>query len=201
VQPADADSYKTKVIGESCRCLSLLRLRHVGVLRCAVVAGNYENRLRQHSNPEKVFQYFASVERDGEWFMTPADFLRAITPYNAAVDSADAVGTRNSKYAFVVKSAKVRNVARVARGSCGTWLVWHVARGSCGCVRRVPHCTKRRCDVRLTLASVSVFVSGGRQDTSEDATSSMFAKLLDHDGDGLLSYGEYIFFLTLLASK
>jgi hypothetical protein len=29
----------------------------------------------------------------------------------------------------------------------------------------------------------------------------MFAKLLDHDGDGLLSYGEYIFFLTLLASK
>ena len=45
--------------------------------------GNYENRIRRHANPEKVFEYFASVTGDdGEVYMTPEDFVRAVTPYN-----------------------------------------------------------------------------------------------------------------------
>lgn len=43
--------------------------------------GNYENRIREMSSPEKVFAYFASVEQGGERFMTPHDFVRSITPY------------------------------------------------------------------------------------------------------------------------
>ncbi|KAD4385106.1 hypothetical protein R6Q59_010768 [Mikania micrantha] len=42
---------------------------------------NYEKRLRSLSPPEKVFQYFASVQNsEGETLMTPADLMRAIVP-------------------------------------------------------------------------------------------------------------------------
>eukprot|EP00128_Syssomonas_multiformis_P004958 Colp12_sorted_trinity150504_noHs@30300 len=41
---------------------------------------NYENRLRMFSTPDKLFRYFATKELDGEVYMTPADFLRSITP-------------------------------------------------------------------------------------------------------------------------
>ncbi|VDL14651.1 unnamed protein product [Hymenolepis diminuta] len=45
----------------------------------------YEDRIRAYSTPDKIFRYFATlkrVEEDGssEVFMTPDDFLRAITP-------------------------------------------------------------------------------------------------------------------------
>ncbi|CAG0887489.1 unnamed protein product [Cyprideis torosa] len=42
----------------------------------------YENRIRQYSTPDKVFRYFATLvhAHTGEVFMTPADFLRSITP-------------------------------------------------------------------------------------------------------------------------
>jgi len=45
----------------------------------------YENRIRAFSYPDKIFRYFATVkvvypDHDYEIFMTPDDFLRAITP-------------------------------------------------------------------------------------------------------------------------
>ncbi|XP_076671213.1 mitochondrial calcium uptake 1 isoform X1 [Andrena cerasifolii] len=44
----------------------------------------YENRLRAYSTPDKIFRYFATVKvssLDGtDIYMTPDDFLRAITP-------------------------------------------------------------------------------------------------------------------------
>ncbi|XP_076244112.1 mitochondrial calcium uptake 1 isoform X2 [Calliopsis andreniformis] len=44
----------------------------------------YENRLRAYSTPDKIFRYFATVKvsslQDTEIYMTPDDFLRAITP-------------------------------------------------------------------------------------------------------------------------
>lgn len=44
----------------------------------------YENRMRSYSTPDKIFRYFATVKissLDGtEIYMTPDDFLRAITP-------------------------------------------------------------------------------------------------------------------------
>jgi hypothetical protein len=43
--------------------------------------GNYENRLRKFSAPERVFEYFSSVEIDKQFFMTRDDLARAITPY------------------------------------------------------------------------------------------------------------------------
>lgn len=44
----------------------------------------YENRMRSYSTPDKIFRYFATVKLINndytEVFMTPDDFLRAITP-------------------------------------------------------------------------------------------------------------------------
>lgn len=45
----------------------------------------YENRIRQYSTPDKVFRYFATIEvphphNEREIFMTPSDFLTALTP-------------------------------------------------------------------------------------------------------------------------
>ncbi|XP_054154411.1 calcium uptake protein 1 homolog, mitochondrial-like isoform X2 [Oppia nitens] len=45
----------------------------------------YENRIRMYSNPDKVFRYFASLkiiydQNETEIYMTPDDFLRALTP-------------------------------------------------------------------------------------------------------------------------
>ncbi|KAJ1413157.1 EF-Hand 1, calcium-binding site [Sesbania bispinosa] len=42
---------------------------------------NYEKRIRLHSPPEKVFEYFASCRTpEGKLFMKPADLMRAIVP-------------------------------------------------------------------------------------------------------------------------
>lgn len=44
----------------------------------------YENRMRAYSTPDKIFRYFATVRvtslRGTDVYMTPDDFLRAITP-------------------------------------------------------------------------------------------------------------------------
>lgn len=44
----------------------------------------YENRMRSYSTPDKIFRYFATVKLSfgeiAEIYMTPDDFLRAITP-------------------------------------------------------------------------------------------------------------------------
>ncbi|VDP94313.1 unnamed protein product, partial [Echinostoma caproni] len=44
----------------------------------------YEDRIRAYSTPDKIFRYFATlkvVDEDGETiYMTPDDFVRAITP-------------------------------------------------------------------------------------------------------------------------
>eukprot|EP00466_Bigelowiella_natans_P003923 jgi/Bigna1/71106/fgenesh1_pg.14_\ len=57
------------------------------------IVGNYENRIRQMSNPHKIFDYFAS-KRDskGNPLMTPDDFVRSITHYGGR--SHDQVGNK-----------------------------------------------------------------------------------------------------------
>ncbi|XP_071721870.1 calcium uptake protein, mitochondrial-like [Rutidosis leptorrhynchoides] len=42
---------------------------------------NYEKRLRLHSPPEKIFEYFATFQSaDGEVLMKPSDLMRAVVP-------------------------------------------------------------------------------------------------------------------------
>eukprot|EP00276_Gloeochaete_wittrockiana_P018732 CAMPEP_0184345596 /NCGR_PEP_ID=MMETSP1089-20130417/13977_1 /TAXON_ID=38269 ORGANISM="Gloeochaete wittrockiana, Strain SAG46.84" /NCGR_SAMPLE_ID=MMETSP1089 /ASSEMBLY_ACC=CAM_ASM_000445 /LENGTH=424 /DNA_ID=CAMNT_0026675947 /DNA_START=81 /DNA_END=1355 /DNA_ORIENTATION=- len=95
------------------------------------IFGNYENRIRELSSPEKVFAYFASQEKDGERFMTPEDFVRAITPYDPTSSN---VGPGNS-----------------------------------------------RGDSEVNPKSLEIF------------------KRIDQNGDGLISFSEFIFYTTLLS--
>ncbi len=47
------------------------------------IRGNYENKIRFFSPPEKIFETFAhSKDKDGNLVMSYADFFRALTPYN-----------------------------------------------------------------------------------------------------------------------
>jgi Ca2+-binding EF-hand superfamily protein len=46
------------------------------------IVGNYRNRIREWSTPEKIFSTFASVKKDGEAFMTIEDFCDAILPFD-----------------------------------------------------------------------------------------------------------------------
>ncbi|CAH8460810.1 unnamed protein product [Dicrocoelium dendriticum] len=59
-----------------------LKKSHLGFRARKFIA--YENRIRAYSTPDKIFRYFATlktVDEDGEnIFMTPEDFVRAITP-------------------------------------------------------------------------------------------------------------------------
>ena len=47
------------------------------------IRGNYENKIRFFSPPEKIFEVFATKQfEDGSLVMTYADFIRAMIPYN-----------------------------------------------------------------------------------------------------------------------
>lgn len=46
------------------------------------IRGNYENKIRQNAAPEKVFETFATIKERKQYYMTTADFFKAITPYN-----------------------------------------------------------------------------------------------------------------------
>ena len=50
--------------------------------RADSIRGNYENKIRFFSPPEKCYEIFASDKTEsGELRMTYKDFLRAMTPY------------------------------------------------------------------------------------------------------------------------
>lgn len=47
------------------------------------IRGNYENKIRFFSVPEKIFETFATVKTpNGKLAMSYTDFFRALTPYN-----------------------------------------------------------------------------------------------------------------------
>jgi Ca2+-binding EF-hand superfamily protein len=50
---------------------------------------SYERRLRAFSPPEKVFDYFASIHRDGNTYMTLSDLVRSLLPLHPAVGSGE----------------------------------------------------------------------------------------------------------------
>lgn len=72
----------------------------------------YENRIRHYSTPDKIFRYFATLrvvneEGDSEIFMTPADFVRAITPDEKQPDGKRNIMTR-TYYSFLVYNKTYR---------------------------------------------------------------------------------------------
>ncbi|XP_019761577.2 calcium uptake protein 1 homolog, mitochondrial isoform X1 [Dendroctonus ponderosae] len=75
-QSTDGDDESTEAGGKKKK-----RKEKVGFRDRKII--EYENRMRSYSTPDKIFRYFATVKLIGESnevYMTPDDFLRAITP-------------------------------------------------------------------------------------------------------------------------
>ena len=105
----------------------------------------YEKRLRIHSPPEKVFDYFSSVQNNRGTFMTSLDLMRAAIPVFQPASSSQ------------VRSGFLGGEQREAREQSAVY---------------------------------------GFEQFCPD---SDFFKLFDTDGDGLISFQEYLFFVTLLS--
>ena len=65
-----------------------------------LLRGEYENKIRRFSPPEKIFDVFASIYDEGKLLMTLQDLLKAICFYNYSMrvkscllkDESDAIG-------------------------------------------------------------------------------------------------------------
>eukprot|EP00761_Pharyngomonas_kirbyi_P012543 gb/GECH01012570.1/.p1 GENE.gb/GECH01012570.1/~~gb/GECH01012570.1/.p1 ORF type:complete len:463 (+),score=76.69 gb/GECH01012570.1/:1-1389(+) len=104
--------------------------------------GNYENRIREMSAPEKIFEYFASkTGSDGQPRMTIEDFIASVTHYD------------------------------YERGIGGAW-----AR---------PHQEDQK--------------DSGSQENAPYRKARRLFNMVDSDKDAVLSFPEYLFFVTLLS--
>jgi hypothetical protein len=45
------------------------------------IRGEYENKIRKSSPPEKIFEVFATINEENELFMSHYDLFKAISPY------------------------------------------------------------------------------------------------------------------------
>ncbi|KAJ0400594.1 hypothetical protein P43SY_009512 [Pythium insidiosum] len=166
--------------------------------------GNYENRLRRFSSPERVFEYFSSVEIDKQFYMTREDLARAVTPYTyrsgAPLTSPNykynfhAITTKPSKDTVAEYTRRVKDLL-IDRQSVTPHDVLSLLqfRDENG-VDFETHVKALR-SLAITNAEFDQFVvlHGGPK------RERTFFDMVDADGDGLISYTEYMFFNTLLA--
>ncbi|ETN09500.1 hypothetical protein, variant 6 [Phytophthora nicotianae INRA-310] len=167
--------------------------------------GNYENRLRKFSSPERVFEYFSSVEIEKEYFMTRDDLARAVTPYTYRHGAP--IASKNPKFNAKASADKIpkdmadeylRRVqkllidnANVSKKEVEELLAFKDEH-----VDFETHIKTLKA-LQVTNAEFDQFVvmHGGPQ------RPKTFFDMVDADGDGLINYAEYMFFRTLLASK
>ncbi|KAN0024883.1 hypothetical protein ACTFIV_009292 [Dictyostelium citrinum] len=74
------------------------------------IINNYQNRIREYSTPEKIFQCFASVKKNGESFMTVEDFIRAILPHQFKAGSNTSVKSKPLNIKDIPYSFKIADV-------------------------------------------------------------------------------------------
>ncbi|TYZ58223.1 hypothetical protein PybrP1_007618 [[Pythium] brassicae (nom. inval.)] len=166
--------------------------------------GSYENRLRKFSSPERVFEYFSSVEIDRHFFMTRDDLARAITPYTFR--SGAPLASKNAKFnpkALATKPASEavdKYVAQLKELLLETVDVTPADVSALLAFRDEHQIdfethVKALRNLQITNSEFEQFVEihGG------PAREKSFFDLVDADGDGLISYAEYMFFNTLLA--
>ncbi|KAG2778683.1 hypothetical protein Pcac1_g10880 [Phytophthora cactorum] len=166
--------------------------------------GSYENRLRKFSSPERVFEYFSSVELDKEYYMTRDDLARAVTPYTYRHGAP--IASKNPKFNAKASGDKIpKDVAdeylrRVQKLLIDNSSVSKKDVEELLAFREEQHVDfethiKTLKTLQVTNAEFDQFVvmHGGPR------RSKTFFDMVDADGDGLINYAEYMFFRTLLA--
>jgi hypothetical protein len=53
------------------------------------IRGEYENKIRRMSPPEKIFEVFATQKKDEHIYMSHQDLFRAVCPYNYTTKERD----------------------------------------------------------------------------------------------------------------
>jgi len=167
------------------------------------IIGDYEDRIRRFSNPERIFEFFASVEKEtNEFFMTPSDFIRSITPFSGS--SNEQVGSSNFKYNWKAKD-QVNTTEEVEEYK--NYLSKALSEGKEQFDGN--QFKQRREDLNiyekthievvtslnLNYADVEEFLEGGGAGGAYPLSS--FIRLVDVDGDGLISFQEFSLFTTL----
>ncbi|CAG4937242.1 unnamed protein product [Colias eurytheme] len=142
----------------------------------------YENRMRAYSTPDKIFRYFATVKltygENTEVYMTPDDFLRAITPGMKQPDDkvfryfATLQAQHHDQHeVFMTPDDFLRSMTPGVKQPDGLGLDQY-----------------RRYDPKTISQRLNL-------DLDED---SIFYKL---GSSGLITFSDYIFLLTVLSSK
>mgnify|MGYP005991741027 CR=1 FL=1 len=192
------------------------------------IVGAYENKLRRHATPEKLFEYFSTVHNaaTGASFMTPADLLRTVSSYNPALPvDEQSLGTNSPQMKGDIKSlvvssetaSKYQQLLHTAfAGASGAKeaaaAAWdmrtsgavdasaHVTAVSQLQANGFAHCTTASMQVALSsLVPGAHFVSGLQSQGSTPSAAASFASLIDQNGDGLISFPEFMVFITVLA--
>ena len=169
--------------------------------------GKYENRLRQFSSPERVFAYFSSVEIDDRPYMTRDDLARAVTPYpyrhgapllsknpqfNAKASADKTPKAVADEYLRRVQTLLLES-DRVSQADVQELLAFRVEQH----VDFETHVKTLR-TLEITNAEFDQFLE---LYGCLPPHAKTFFDMVDADGDGLISYAEYSFFCTLLASE
>ncbi|RLN57140.1 hypothetical protein BBJ29_008202 [Phytophthora kernoviae] len=166
--------------------------------------GNYENRLRKFSSPERVFEYFSSVEIDKQFFMTRDDLARAITPFTY-------------RHGAPLSSKNPKFNAKASGDKCPKEVADEYLKRVQTLMLETQNVTKEDVKTLLTFKEeqhvdfeTHVKALHALQITNSEFDQFIvmhggpprpktFFDMVDADGDGLISYPEYMFFNTLLA--
>ncbi|GBG28867.1 Calcium uptake protein 1-like, mitochondrial [Hondaea fermentalgiana] len=172
--------------------------------------GRYENQLRRHAPLEKVFNYFASVPADladpegaaeGEvdrntMFMTPEDFVRSIVPFCAGVNEG-LVGSANFRFNLQPASRlePSQDFMERYKAACKKVIGAKDATANREATRAV-RALRRECVLPFDK-HLEVLKELGTTN-AEFWRHDPFVQLVDADGDGLISFREYLLFMSLI---
>uniref|UniRef100_A0AAV1VP78 EF-hand domain-containing protein n=1 Tax=Peronospora matthiolae TaxID=2874970 RepID=A0AAV1VP78_9STRA len=167
--------------------------------------GNYENRLRRFSSPERVFAYFSSVKINDEDFMTRDDLARAVTPFTyrhgAPLSSKNPQFNARASAAKTSKAVADEYLRRVQKILLESENVSPVEMKKLLAFR-----DEQRVDFETHVKTLRALeITNAEFDQFLElygclpSRAKTFFDLVDADGDGLISYAEYSFFCTLLA--
>lgn len=168
------------------------------------VQGEYEDRLRSFSSPQRTFEYFASVVTEKGTYMTVADFARALTPYQRKPGVE--LGSKNFKFNYQAK--------HLAPSEASLSAYLKVLENIVGVKKPTKEALQASLDQKSSLGIDAAghlwaleqlnMTSAQYDQLLVDAglaePKSPFFAMVDMDGDGLISYPEYMLFHTLLAT-
>mmetsp|Transcript_20703 Transcript_20703/g.45212 ORF Transcript_20703/g.45212 Transcript_20703/m.45212 type:complete len:530 (-) Transcript_20703:93-1682(-) len=180
--------------------------------------GNYENKLRKYAPLEKRFAYFASIPASmiggnaddrNTMYMTPEDFVRSLLPF--VQGSSDAVlGSANFRFNLGRNTAIGDDFANTYKNLCKTIVqdekkLSKTRKGSSerSEIKAQIRCNRRnlRALRRQQVVPYEVhlkFLEEIGVTNADLYRNDPFVELVDADGDGIITFEEYVLFVSLL---